>query len=268
MLVQTSCFESNPASYIETNMHWWRASGRDRAFILVGIAVGIAISSTVINKHDLQPSIAQKGPPQRWVVRERARAPGRAAASGEIQIFHPKVDAVRSVAATLEVPVAAVGSVCKGTEVRAHVAFPGGTFKTLGHCTVFKCCEFCLADEQCTHWTLQGEECHLKHAWGKRLPGLPAAAAWDTGAYNPAGNATYSGWRILNVDDRASPAADPSWTKIHLVAYSDTINRGTCCLLATAAHQQWVPEITANLPTITDKQGKLLEGKTPHSSQQ
>ena len=93
---------------------------------------------------------------------------------------------------------------CEGTEVRTNIAFPGATFKTLMVSTVAECCKSCLATEtRCTHWTLQGDDCHLKIG-GSQL----GAAAWDTGVSNPS-NTTFSGWRDIRLGVASTPGEEP-----------------------------------------------------------
>jgi hypothetical protein len=47
---------------------------------------------------------------------------------------------------------------------------------------------------------------------------------------------------------------------VHLVAYSDKINRGACCLLASAAHVEWTPKLTANFTIDDDLKARIHKG--------
>jgi hypothetical protein len=104
----------------------------------------------------------------------------------------------------------AVGSVCEGTEVRAHVSFPGGTFETSRVSTVAQCCAKCITTKQshgCTHWTLRGDDCRLKTSGSGALDGAPPP--WDKGVREEAstdGTSLMSGWVVG--DQRAPAAAD------------------------------------------------------------
>jgi hypothetical protein len=88
----------------------------------------------------------------------------------------------------------ATESTCKrGMEVRAHVGFPGRTFEKLNVSTVAQCCDKCLAKTRCTHFTMRGDDCRLKHG-GRRRP--TASPDWESGELDPGNNITFSGRRL------------------------------------------------------------------------